>query len=51
MARDICEDMMRVLGARGAHVVLRAKHLCMCSRGPGDDNAETEVTYSLGEAR
>lgn len=51
MARDICEDMMRVLQARGVHVVLRAKHLCMCSRGPGDDNAETEVTYSLGEKR
>ena len=51
MARDICEDMMRVLGAKGVHVVLRAKHLCMCSRGPGDDNAETEVAYSLGEER
>ena len=51
MARDICEDIIRVLGARGAHVVLRARHLCMCSRGPGDDNAETEVTYSMGEGR
>lgn len=51
MARDISEDLVRVLGVRGVHVELRAKHLCMCSRGPGDDNAETEVVYSLGEAR
>ena len=51
MARDICEDMTRVLGARGAKVTLRAKHLCMCSRGPGDDNTETEVTYAMGEQR
>ncbi|MBK8629504.1 MAG: GTP cyclohydrolase I [Sphingomonadales bacterium] len=51
MARDICEDMARVLGAKGVHVTLRAKHLCMCSRGPGDDNAETEVSYSMGQQR
>lgn len=49
MAKDIAEDMMRVLGAKGVHVVLRAKHLCMCSRGPSDDNSETQVTYSIGE--
>ncbi|HEX8443945.1 MAG TPA: GTP cyclohydrolase I [Allosphingosinicella sp.] len=51
MARDICDDMTRVLGAKGVQVTLRAKHLCMCSRGPGDDNSETEVTYSIGEPR
>lgn len=49
MARDICEDMVRVLDVQGVSVVLRAKHLCMCSRGPSDDNAETEVRYSLGD--
>ena len=49
MARDICDDMVRVLDVRGVSVVLRAKHLCMCSRGPSDDNAETEVRYALGE--
>ena len=49
MARDICRDMMRVLDAKGARVVLRARHLCMCSRGPADDNAETEVVYGEGK--
>lgn len=48
MARDICEDVMRVLDAEGAKVVLRARHLCICSRGPGDDNAETVVEYRTG---
>jgi GTP cyclohydrolase I len=49
MARDICEDVMRVLEAKGARVTLRARHLCTCSRGPRDDNSETEVVYELGE--
>lgn len=49
MARDICEDMMRVLQAQGVRVRLRARHLCVCSRGPRDDNSETEVIYELGQ--
>ena len=49
MARDICEDLMRVLDAKGARVELTARHLCICSRGPSDDNAMTTVTYEAGE--
>ena len=48
MTRDIALDLMRVLEAKGARVTTRAKHLCMCSRGPSDHNAITEVTYSAG---
>jgi len=48
MARDICNDIVEVLGARGARAVLKAKHMCMCSRGPRDDNAMTEVVYQTG---
>ena len=48
MTRDIAEDMMRVLDAKGALVVTEAKHLCMCSRGPKDDTAITTVTYGCG---
>ena len=48
MTRDIAEDIMRVLGAKGALVVTKAKHLCMRSRGPKDDNAVTIVTYGAG---
>jgi GTP cyclohydrolase I len=48
MSRDIAEDMMRVLQAKGVHVVTRAKHLCICGRGPGDDTAETVVSYATG---
>lgn len=48
MTRDIAEDVMRVLAARGAYVVTKAKHMCMCSRGPMDDTALTTVTYGCG---
>ncbi len=48
MTRDIAEDLMRVLGARGALVVTEARHLCMCSRGPKDDTAVTTVKYGCG---
>lgn len=49
MTRDIAQDIFRVLQADGVVVETRAKHLCMCGRGPNDDNAETVVTYSIGE--
>lgn len=48
MTKDIAEDMMKVLGAKGVRVRTVAKHLCVCSRGPSDDNAMTEVVYGLG---
>jgi GTP cyclohydrolase I len=48
MTKDIADDIMRVLGAKGVLVVTEAKHLCMCSRGPKDDNVVTVVTYGAG---
>jgi len=48
MTKDIAEDIMRVLGAKGAFVETTAKHMCMCSRGPSDDTTETTVTYGCG---
>jgi GTP cyclohydrolase IA len=48
MTRDIAQDLMRVLDAKGAYVATRAKHLCTCSRGPRDDDAWTEVAYGTG---
>ena len=48
MTRDIADDLMRVLGAKGAFVVTEARHLCMCSRGPKDDTAVTTVKYGCG---
>lgn len=49
MTRDIADDVLRVLDAEGVRVVTRAKHLCMCSRGPNDDNSWAEVAYEAGE--
>ena len=48
MTKDIAEDIMKVLKAKGVYVETTAKHLCMCSRGPGDDTAETTVYYGVG---
>lgn len=48
MNKDICDDIMTNLNVKGCHVVTRATHLCVCSRGPSDDLAETECTYSAG---
>ncbi|GGG25419.1 GTP cyclohydrolase 1 [Dokdonia pacifica] len=49
--KDIADDIMRVLNAKGVYVESTAKHLCVCSRGPSDDTAETKVTYSLGSLK
>lgn len=46
--KDIAEDIMRVLNAKGVFVETTAKHMCVCSRGPSDDTSETRVTYGLG---
>jgi GTP cyclohydrolase I len=48
MTRDIANDLMRVLDAKGTLVVTRAKHLCICSRGPQDPDTSTEVVYATG---
>lgn len=48
MTRDIAEDIMRVLKAKGAYVETKAKHLCICSRGPKDDTTEALVHYGCG---
>jgi GTP cyclohydrolase IA len=46
--RDIADDIMRILNAKGVFVESTAKHMCICSRGPSDDGAETRVTYGTG---
>ena len=48
MTKQIAEDIMRVLNAKGVYVETSAKHLCICSRGPSDDTATTTVTYAMG---
>lgn len=48
MAKNIVDDMQKVLSPKGIFVEIKAKHLCVCSRGPGDDNTITVVTYGTG---
>lgn len=51
MTKDICNDVMKVLDAKGCYVRTQAKHLCICSRGPKDDVAETICTYAEGSLK
>ncbi|MCS6971721.1 MAG: GTP cyclohydrolase I [Turneriella sp.] len=48
LVRQIAEEVMRSGGAKGVRVQATARHLCMCSRGPSDDNAETLTEFALG---
>lgn len=51
MTQDICKDVMKVLDAKGCYVRTQAKHLCICSRGPKDDVAETVCSYAEGSLK
>jgi GTP cyclohydrolase IA len=48
MTRDIAEDIIRLLDAKGVYVETKAKHLCVCSRGPSDDTSFTFCSYGKG---
>lgn len=48
LVRDVAHEMMRSGRARGVRVRSRARHLCMCSRGPSNQTAETFTEFSLG---
>lgn len=48
LASDIANDLTRVLAPRGAAVVIRATHFCMCSRGVSKPGAEMVTSVMLG---
>ena len=48
LVRDVAREMMESGRARGVRVRSRARHLCMCSRGPSNHTAETHAEFSLG---
>jgi GTP cyclohydrolase I len=48
LVRDVAYEIMASGRARGVRVTAVARHLCMCSRGPADDNIETRTEVSLG---
>lgn len=48
LVRDVAREMMESGRARGVRVRSRARHLCMCSRGPSNQTAETHTEFALG---
>jgi GTP cyclohydrolase I len=48
LVRQVAHEMMESGGARGVRVAARARHLCMCSRGPSTPGAVTHTEYALG---
>jgi GTP cyclohydrolase I len=48
LIKEIAEEIIRSIGAKGVIVRAKAIHLCMHSRGPSDRNVETTCIYSVG---
>lgn len=48
LVREVAFEMMQSGRARGVRVRSRARHLCMCSRGPSNQTAETYTEFALG---
>lgn len=48
LIQQIAKAFMKFGRARGVFVLSKAKHLCMYSRGPNDQNAEVVCSYALG---
>ncbi len=48
LTRDIASDLREVLNPKGVAVVVRAAHLCMCSRGVSKPGAEMVTSVMLG---
>jgi GTP cyclohydrolase I len=48
LVRDVAREMMTSGHARGVRVASVARHMCMCSRGPSDDTAETRTEIAFG---
>ncbi len=48
LVRDVAKEMMESGRARGVRVRSRARHLCMCSRGPSNHTSETFTEFALG---
>ena len=48
LVRDVAREMMESGRARGVRVRSRARHLCMCSRGPSNTSSETHTEFALG---
>jgi len=48
LVREVAHAMMDHGHAQGVRVRARARHLCMCSRGPSSPTSVTDTEYALG---
>jgi GTP cyclohydrolase IA len=48
LVREVAQAMMEHGRARGVRARARARHLCMCSRGPSSQTAITHTEFALG---
>jgi GTP cyclohydrolase I len=49
LVREIAGDVMVHGRARGVRVIARARHTCVCYRGPTTPDVMNRVSYTLGE--
>ena len=50
LVKDIALELMGTGGALAVHVISRSRHMCMCSRGPGDHTVSVSTSYTDGRA-
>ncbi|MBK7978085.1 MAG: GTP cyclohydrolase I [Deltaproteobacteria bacterium] len=48
LVKEIAEELMRSGGARAARASCKARHLCICARGPSDPTSYTRTEYQAG---
>lgn len=51
LTKEIAEVIMKITGARGAGVIIEAKHLCMMMRGVEKQNSVMTTSVMLGNFR
>jgi GTP cyclohydrolase I len=48
LVKDIATDLLNYADADAVQVVARARHLCVCYRGPNEPTVSQTTTYGLG---
>lgn len=48
IAKELCEDLMTFGRAKGAFARVKARHTCLCYRGPRKYDSSNIVTYAIG---
>lgn len=51
LVKEIAKELISSGKVKGAYVFSKAKHLCICGRGPSDDTTQTITSYAYGSLK